>query len=380
MPRLALTAATALALLCLPATAQDDAFDPDAGLDALVAEADYWRCLELVNPGGIAPSRSGGQDARDDAPVLRRLILALDSSGSMASAAGNRTRMDVAREEALAALSQAPDGVEVGLIAFGHRGNNDEAGRQESCAGVDVLYPPGVVDPPVLAAAVEQARATGWTPLASAIEMAGNQFQPTQIEGEQVVWIISDGEETCGGDPVAAARALHESELRVVINIIGYALPAAERAALEAVAEAGGGIFIGTDPGTGDGSGALSEILAEQMDRLGEVVDVSTSAISAQMSNLVQANNATTAIRTCLTNRIVEERARMSDLLVEARLGDGVPGYTVAQLEAMRTRLEARITAARTMTESAITRFRRETDDANAVISDVRETFIETLD
>src|SRR5699024_10051640 len=86
-------------------------------------------------------------------------------------------------------------------------------------------------------------QATGWTPLAAAISKAGASFQPRAGMGEQVVFVVSDGLETCGGDPVAAARALHESEVHAIVNIIGFDIAAEDRRALEAVAAAGGGTF-----------------------------------------------------------------------------------------------------------------------------------------
>lgn len=64
------------------------------------------------------------------------------------------------------------------------------------------------------------------------------------MSGEQVIYIVSDGVETCGGDPVAAARAINQGRTRAIVNIIGFGLPTGEAAALQSVASAGGGRFI----------------------------------------------------------------------------------------------------------------------------------------
>jgi Ca-activated chloride channel family protein len=94
--------------------------------------------------------------------------------------------------------------------------------------------------------------------LAAAIAEAGRSFTPTETPGAQIVYIVSDGEETCGGDPVAAARSLHEGEVQAVINIIGFDLAESDRAQLRAVAAAGGGTFV-----EAEGPSELSRLAAE---------------------------------------------------------------------------------------------------------------------
>lgn len=174
---------------------------------------------------------------------MRRVVLALDASGSMAGRIGGRTKMDIARDAALDFVSTLDDDVELGLVLFGHTGTNQESGRAESCSGVELTRSIQRGDRAALTRELQAASATGWTPLAAAIELAGESFEASEVAGEQVVYVISDGEETCHGDPVAAARQLAESDVRAVVNIIGFDLPRDERDALRAVAEAGNGVF-----------------------------------------------------------------------------------------------------------------------------------------
>ncbi|QKG83173.1 hypothetical protein GXN76_00980 [Kroppenstedtia pulmonis] len=60
---------------------------------------------------------------------------------------------------------------------------------------------------------------------------------------KSVVYIVSDGVETCGGDPVKEAKDLHQSEIEAVVNIIGFDLNEAEEESLKKVAKAGGGSY-----------------------------------------------------------------------------------------------------------------------------------------
>ena len=42
--------------------------------------------------------------------------------------------------------------------------------------------------------------------------------------GTKIVVLVTDGEETCGGDPAAAIRALAAQGIDVHVNIVGFAL------------------------------------------------------------------------------------------------------------------------------------------------------------
>ncbi|CKG99054.1 Uncharacterised protein [Streptococcus pneumoniae] len=54
---------------------------------------------------------------------------------------------------------------------------------------------------------------------------------------------MSDGEETCGGDPVNAAKNLNQSSTHAVVNIIGFDVKNSEQQQLKNTAEAGKGNY-----------------------------------------------------------------------------------------------------------------------------------------
>ena len=206
--------------------------------------ADLDSCLAKlpVMRGPGATLAAPGMPVR---PVrVDRLVVALDASGSMAARVGGETRMAAAKAAAARFLSTVPKEIDVGLVAFGHKGDNTAAGKAASCAAVETMVPLGRGDAARVTHALQGFEAAGWTPLASAITSAGRSFTPTAVPGSQVVYVVSDGLETCGGDPVAAARALHDGGVRAIVNIIGFGLTDADRAQLKSVAAAGGGEFV----------------------------------------------------------------------------------------------------------------------------------------
>jgi hypothetical protein len=60
------------------------------------------------------------------------------------------------------------------------------------------------------------------TPIGASLEAVADDLgtQP----GPKIVVLVTDGEETCGGDPAAAIRSLVESGIDVRVNIVGFAI------------------------------------------------------------------------------------------------------------------------------------------------------------
>lgn len=80
--------------------------------------------------------------------------------------------------------------------------------------------------------------------MAAAMEEARQDLKPYAGEdAENIIYVVSDGIETCGGDPVKAAKSLHNSDIQAVVNIIGFDVDDAGQQALKKVAEAGGGEY-----------------------------------------------------------------------------------------------------------------------------------------
>jgi hypothetical protein len=132
--------------------------------------------------------------------------------------------------------------VQVAFRVFGNRGSNKLRDKAISCSGSDIVYPLKSYDSNSFNKALEPIQPTGWTPLALAIQQAQADLQ-NETGAKNIVYVVSDGMETCGGDPVAAARALHASKIQAVINIIGFDASNEEQRALKAIADAGGGKF-----------------------------------------------------------------------------------------------------------------------------------------
>jgi hypothetical protein len=174
----------------------------------------------------------------------RNTLLILDASGSMAGpAGGGETKIAAAKASLGRYIKMTPDLVRLGFMVYGHRGSNSESSKGESCAGIDLLAPIGQVPRDQLGHLLDQFEATGWTPIAGALTRASEAFHGKEGAVNRII-LISDGVETCDGDPVAVARHLHGRDLAVQIDVVGFDIESsAEAQQLGRIAEVTGGTY-----------------------------------------------------------------------------------------------------------------------------------------
>jgi Mg-chelatase subunit ChlD len=162
------------------------------------------------------------------------VLFVLDGSGSMWGQIEGRPKIEIARTVMGDLLTNLPDQTRAGLMSFGHNRRND-------CEDIELLAPVGS-DPQALVAALNRVTPMGRTPLTEAIRQATLNLR--DHEGNISVVLVSDGEETCGGDPCRAARIARESGVGLRIHVIGFDVTPQETEQLTCVAEAGGGRYF----------------------------------------------------------------------------------------------------------------------------------------
>ena len=90
----------------------------------------------------ITGLRATAQDDEADSEEVVHVELIVDVSGSMAQTLpGGETRMDAAQRVLADVVAGIPEreGVNVGLRTYGHKGDNTEAGREESCKSSELV-------------------------------------------------------------------------------------------------------------------------------------------------------------------------------------------------------------------------------------------------
>lgn len=204
--------------------------------------------LAILGSGlvSVAPRAAAAQQ---EAGTQVNVELILDSSGSMAEETNTgEPRIDAAKRVLSEVIEAIPDDrpeINVGFRVFGHRGNNTEAGKAESCESSDLTVPIEGVDKDALNEQVANYAPVGWTPIGLSLERAGADFPAAAENVVNAIILVTDGLETCDRDPCAIATSLKQSEAAVTAYVVGLGLDEEELRITGCIAENTGGQIIG---------------------------------------------------------------------------------------------------------------------------------------
>lgn len=179
------------------------------------------------------------------ATLPSKAIILLDASSSMLLHADGRLKMDTAKSAVKGFAMTIGKESDVSLYVYGHAGTQNKADKNVSCSTIDEVYPLGEYTETEFDKAVDEVKASGWTPLAGAIKQA--RLDHEQSTEDITLYIVSDGAETCDGDPVAEAKAFAELSKDRHVNVIGFQVDQQSESQLKEVAEAGNGTYMAAD-------------------------------------------------------------------------------------------------------------------------------------
>ncbi|MEN2467396.1 VWA domain-containing protein [Ornithinibacillus sp. FSL M8-0202] len=168
----------------------------------------------------------------------------LDGSGSMGAYIGNKTMMQIAKETINEFMKQVPGEANVSLRVYGHKGTGSNSDKELSCSTIEQVYGYAPYEETAFQKELDEIEPAGWTPLADALKQAEESLSQFDTENNtNLIYVVSDGVETCDGDPVAVAKSLSDSNAKPIINIIGFNVDNQAQAQLKAMADISGGIF-----------------------------------------------------------------------------------------------------------------------------------------
>ena len=153
--------------------------------------------------------------------------------------------MDLAKSSIQDFLKSLPPSANVGLRVLGHKGSGADKDKELSCSQTELVYGLEPYNEGKFNGVLNSFAPKGWTGIAKALEEAQKDLSSKQGSGvKNIIYLVSDGIETCGGDPVSAAKTLHQSNVAAVVNIIGFDVDNQAQQQLKSVAEAGGGSYV----------------------------------------------------------------------------------------------------------------------------------------
>jgi Ca-activated chloride channel family protein len=159
--------------------------------------------------------QAGSALGADEVRCLDDAMLVFDASGSMAGTDMNAVRPHIAKvREALAAVlpSVAPRR-HLGLMVYG-------PGSGAKCRNIELRLKPGPNSAETIMGEINGVVPAGQTPLTDAVHHAAEELGFR--DKPSVVVLLTDGEETCGGDPCRLARQLKAEASALTIHVIGF--------------------------------------------------------------------------------------------------------------------------------------------------------------
>lgn len=176
-----------------------------------------------------------GQTAQVAAPNLE---IILDASGSMLARAGEQRRIAVAQAALRSLVEQLPEQTNVALRTYGRRRSND-------CSDSELVQPLGPLDRAGLIAQIESTQPVpeARTPLALSLKQAADDVSNAQ--GDVLILVVSDGNETCDGNPVQEVANLRAAHPNVRVSVVGFSVgPDEWRKQLQEAAAQGDGTYF----------------------------------------------------------------------------------------------------------------------------------------
>jgi hypothetical protein len=199
-------------------------------------------CLQLE------PAKTGGLKVLSllapPTKTSKNLEIILDASGSMKALLGKKSRWQTALDTLQDVLGKLPDDFNVGLRMYGHR---EPSTSPKTCTDSELVVSVRKLDRQAIMNRARTYRPKGETPLVYSALQAPADLKAL---GGGTVILITDGEESCKGDPVKAAAELKDSGLDIRLSIVGFALNNPRtQSELAGFAQGTGGAFYSAQSG-----------------------------------------------------------------------------------------------------------------------------------
>jgi Ca-activated chloride channel family protein len=168
----------------------------------------------------FASSALGGGDTPSSPKCFEDAMLVFDASGSMSGmeewgSSSLTTRIDDARKALAESLPRVTPLRRLGLLTYG-------PGPVGRCTNILLNLRPEFNAGPAIMAEVNAITPDGRTPLTSAVQQAAEVLD-YRTKAALVV-LLTDGSETCGGQPCALARELKATGKAITVHVIAYRL------------------------------------------------------------------------------------------------------------------------------------------------------------
>ena len=148
------------------------------------------------------------------------ILIILDASHSMAEKINGEKKITIAKRVMNKIVREVLASTNIGMCVYGHKVGFTSF---NVCKKTELLVPIGSHNAYAIMHKLNKIKPKGATPISYAIEQAVlNDF--IGIQGRKKILLISDGMETCGGDPCRYAVSLVRQGIDLKLDVVGFDL------------------------------------------------------------------------------------------------------------------------------------------------------------
>ncbi len=155
-------------------------------------------------------------------PAKTRILVVLDASGSMLDVWQGRPRFEIAKEllvNVVDSIQRSNPSIEFGLRIYGHQSPKVE----HNCEDSKLEVPFSKQNISKIKNVLNGVKPQGWTPIAYSLYESTRDF-PDEPNSKNALILITDGIESCNGDPCAVAVQMQRKRIAMKPFIIGMGL------------------------------------------------------------------------------------------------------------------------------------------------------------
>lgn len=150
----------------------------------------------------------------------KTILIVFDASASMEDKINGETKIHIAKRVLEDVLIKAPQDINLGLRIYG--ASNPKGNPYTDCFDSRLVVSPGINNRRTVISEIFKILPRGFTPITFSLSQALQDL--SAYSGEKSIILISDGLETCGGDPCELAQTINLSNIDLKIDVVGFGI------------------------------------------------------------------------------------------------------------------------------------------------------------
>ncbi|MEP7128565.1 MAG: VWA domain-containing protein, partial [Chitinophagales bacterium] len=207
-------------------------FKPESWCFAILFTTSFLLSSGFCFSQNKKPATASSTEKNSTYQPVTRILFVLDASFSMLNPWEGKTKMEIARSiisEIADSLQSIPN-VETALRVYGHQTINTE----NDCNDTKLEVPFALANAVAIRNMLNAIRPKGITPLARSIENGASDF-PVDASARNIILLVTDGEESCGGDPCAVSLKMQQQHVFLKPFVIGLNLEPGAKSSMDCI-------------------------------------------------------------------------------------------------------------------------------------------------